>query len=427
MSDARMRGLPLAPHEQHVVDLVASRTDELVALLQDLIAFDTTTRAGGDEAALQSLLAERLARAGATIDLREPEPSLVEGHPYIPDGFTFEGRPQLVATFGGSGGGRKLILNGHVDVVGVEPRDEWLHDPRVGVVADGRVHGRGACDMKGGVAAMVIAAETVAAAGLGGDLVVATVTEEESTGAGGLALARMLEADAAIVTEPTALDVAVACRGSLLPSLIVQGRGGHAGLPLRPPEEGGSVNAIEKTAHLLAAIESLREHWSRRPAHPYLSAPDCVPTMIAGGEWIVSYPARCRLDCHIEYLPGQDDAAEEFTEWMLAAAARDPWLAEHPPVVEWLVGAVPAAEVALDDPVVTELVASARDVGAAGRVVGFDNWHDGATLTAEAGIPAICFGPGDIRLAHSTAESVPIDELVRCAQALAVAAIRYCG
>ncbi len=418
--------MTLATREQHVADLVASRRDELVDLLQQLIAYDTTTPAGGDEAVLQSFLAERLARSGATIDLREPEPSLVAGHPYIPDGFTFEGRPQLVARFG-SGGGRTLVFNGHVDVVGVEPREEWLHDPLAGVVVDGRVHGRGACDMKGGVAAMVVAAEAVAEVGLSGDLVVATVTDEESTGAGGLALARMLEADAAIVTEPTALDVAVACRGSLLPSLIVRGRGGHAGLPLRPPEEGGSVNAIEKTAHLLAAIGALREHWSLRPSHPYLSAPDCVPTMIAGGEWIVSYPARCRLDCHIEYLPGQDDAAEEFTEWVLDAAARDPWLAEHPPTIEWLTGAVPAAEVSPDDPVVRELVSAAHDVGAPGAVVGFDNWHDGATLTAEAGIPAICFGPGDLRLAHTTSESVPVEELVRCAQALAVAAIRYCG
>src|SRR3954463_10056965 len=206
--------------------------------------------------------------------------------------------------------------------------------------------------MKGGVAAMVLAAEAVAGAGLAGDLVVATVTDEESSGAGGLALARMLKADAAIVTEPTGLDVAVACRGSLLPSLIVQGRGGHAGLPLRPPEEGGAGNAIEKTAHFLAAIEALREHRARRPAHPYLSAPDCVPTMITGGEWIVSYPARCRLDCHIEYLPRPDDAAGGVTEGMVPAAARDPWLAEHPPAIEWLVGAVPAAEVAPDDPVV---------------------------------------------------------------------------
>jgi acetylornithine deacetylase len=423
-----MRDLPLASREQHVADLVASRADELVALLRDLVAFDTTTPAGGDEAALQSLLAERLARAGATVELREPDPLLVAGHPYVHDGFTFEGRPQLVARFGGSGGGRTLVLNGHIDVVGVEPREEWLHDPCGGVVEDGRVHGRGACDMKGGVAAMVVAAEAVADAGLdlAGDLVVATVTDEESTGAGGLALARTLQADAAIVTEPTGLDVAVACRGSLLPRVVVQGRGGHAGLPLRPPDEGGSVNAIEKTAHLLAAIGALREHWSRRPPHPYLSAPDCVPTMIAGGEWVVSYPARCRLDCHIEYLPGQHDAAEEFTEWVLAAAARDPWLAEHPPAIEWLVGAVPPVEVEPDDPVVTTLVDAAHAVGARGRVVGFDNWHDGATLTAETGIPAICFGPGDISLAHTTSESVPIDELVRCAQALAVAAIRFC-
>jgi acetylornithine deacetylase len=151
-----------------------------------------------------------------------------------------------------------------------------------------------------------------------------------------------------------------------------------------------------------------------------------VPTRIAGGEWMVSYPARCSLDCHVQRLPGQDDAAQEVCDRLLRAASRDPWLAEHPPTFEWFVGAVPPAEVATDDPVVVATAAAARAVGAPASLVGFDNWHDGATLTTEAGIPAICFGPGDIHLAHTTSESVPVDELVRCAQALAVAAMRFC-
>ena len=142
---------------------------------------------------------------------------------------------------------------------------------------------------------------------LAGDLIVNTVTEEESTGVGGLVAARTLQADAAIVPEPSGLVVWVACRGSLLPRITVRGRAGHAGIHQLPPEQGGAVNAIEKMAIVLEAVRRLREHWAQRPRHPYLSAGDCVPTIVAGGEWLVSYPASCTLDCHIEYLPDRAD------------------------------------------------------------------------------------------------------------------------
>jgi len=430
----------LSPDEQRVCDEIARREDDLVELVRTLVGFDTTTHTAGaaprQEAELQEHLAERLRACGADVQVWEPEPELVAGHPMVPDGFTFAGRPQLVGRFPGRGGCRTLLLNGHIDVVSVEPVERWAHPPFAGVVANGRVHGRGSCDMKGGVAAMVFAAETLARLGirLAGDLVVNTVSEEESTGAGGLVSARTLGAEAAIVPEPSGLDVWVTCRGSLLPTITVEGRAGHAGIPQPSPEQGGAVNAIEKLSLVLEAVVRLREHWSRRPAHPYLSPGDCVPTMVAGGEWIVSYPASCRLDCHIEYLPDQADehgwgsrVEREFTEWILEATARDPWLAEHPPRIEWLVGGVPPSEVAVDHPIVTTALGAALDIGRQSTLGGLDNWHDGATLTVEAGIPAICLGPGDVRLAHTAEESVPIADLVACAQAIAVTAMRFCG
>ncbi len=432
MSDAEL--------EERIRAAIREREDDLVALVGELVAYDTTTHAVGEpareEAALQAHLAARLRRAGATVDVFEPDVAPLVGHPMIPDGFDFAGRPQLVARFAGAGGGRTLLLNGHVDVVSVEPRERWRDDPFRAVVRDGSVHGRGTCDMKGGVACMVVAAEVLAALGvpLAGDLLVNTVTEEESTGAGGLAMARALVADGAIVPEPSGLDVWIACRGSLLPTITIEGRAGHAGIAPKHPDDGGPVNAIEKLALILDAIRRLREDWALRPRHPYLSPADCVPTIVQGGEWLVSYPAACRLDCHIEYLPAQADAQgwgtaveREFSDWILRAAAADPWLAAHPPRIDWLVGGVPPAEVREDDPVVVAALGAARATGRPSRLAGLDNWHDGATLTVEAGIPAICLGPGDIHLAHTAAESVPIADLVACAQALAVAAVRFCG
>ena len=433
--------MQISPREQRVAEAVAERREALVDLTRELVAFDTVTHTAGaaprQERALQEHLAALLESHGAEVLLHEPDAASLRPHPMVPEEFTFEGRPQLVARFRGSGGGRTLLLNGHVDVVDVEPRENWtLADPFAAVIRDGRLYGRGTCDMKGGVASMVVAACTLAELGipLAGDLIVNTVTEEESTGAGGLFAARLLQADAAIVPEPSSLAVWVACRGSLLPRITVHGRAGHAGIAPLPPEQGGAVNAIEKMAVVLAAVERLREHWARQPAHPYLSAGDCVPTIITGGEWLVSYPAACVLECHIEYLPGRADergygslVEREFEAWIAEAAAGDAWLREHPPEITWGVGGVPPAQVETDDPIVQTLVEAGRDLGQPSELGGLDNWHDGATLTVEAGIPAVCFGPGDIHRAHTADECVPIDELVACAQRIALTALRFCG
>jgi acetylornithine deacetylase len=426
--------------ERRICARIAEREGDLVVLLQALIGFDTTTHVPGaparEEAALQAYLAHRLRGAGASVDVSEPDPAMIAGHRMVPEGFTFAGRPQLVARFPGTGGGRTLLFNGHVDVVDAAPLRDWEHPPFDGVVADGSVHGRGACDMKGGVACMVFAAEVLAELGvrLAGDLLVNAVTEEESTGAGGLVSARTLKADGAIVPEPSGLDVWPACRGSLLATVTVDGRAGHAGIPQPDPDDGGAVNAIEKMAIVLEAIRSLREQWAHRYRHPYLSAPDVVPTVVHGGEWLVSYPSSCQLECHLEYLPEQADAEgwgsaveSEFVEWIHRAAAADPWLAAHPPRVTWRLGGVPPAEVAVDEPIVRVALEAARSVGRRAQLAGMDNWHDGAMLTIEAGIPAVCLGPGSLSMAHTTSEHVPITDLVACAQALAVSALRYCG
>jgi acetylornithine deacetylase len=426
--------------EQHVLEHIAARERELVELLQGLIAFDTVAAdigaSAGDIAGLQGYLAERLRGHGAEVALAEPDTGALAGHPFIAEGFTFAGRPQLVARFAGAGGGRTLLLNGHVDVVSVEPRDDWTVDPFAGEVRGTAVFGRGACDMKGGVAAMTFAAEALAELGvrLRGDLLVNTVSEEETTGAGGLVSARTLHADAAIVTEPSELGIWIACRGSLLATISVEGRSGHAGIAPLHHRDGGPVNAIDKAAYLLEAIRRLNEEWATRERHPFLAPAVCVTTGIQGGEWQVTYPARCRIECHFEYLPGQADeqgwgssVEREFEDWIARAAAADTWLREHPPQVEWLLGGVQPAEVSADEPIVGTLLDVQGELGLEPRLGGLDNWHDGATLITEGGIPAVIFGPGDIRFAHAADERVEIAELVACAQGIALAAMRFCA
>jgi len=440
--------MPLTAAEHRVCEAIEAGRDELVELAGALIGFDTTARQVGEpcreEAALQGYLAERLAAAGASVDVWEPDASALAGMPLVPPGLSFEGRPQLIARMRGRGGGRSLVFNGHIDVVSPEPRSEWASDPFVASVRDGRLYGRGACDMKGGIAAMVFAVETLSSLGvsLDGDLLVATNTDEESSGAGGTALVEHgLRADAGVVTEPTGFQTWIACRGSDYGVVTVPGRPGHA--EVRQPDWrlGGAVNAIEKAVVVLDAIASLRSEWGARPeyAHPLLSPPSLLPTLARAGEWAVTYPASCALTIAVMYLPAQADPSgwgsevrAEVEQWIATETSKDDWLREHPPVIEWWPNPVMPFEISPDEPIVSVMQQATADIGRPGRLGGLDSWYDGATLTQLAGIPSIGYGPpgfdaDGVSVAHMIDEYVPVDGLVASAQALAVAAMRFCG
>lgn len=431
----------LSSAERRVVSSITAGQDRLIELATALIGFDTSARDGAaparDERALQELLATRLGAAGAEVDLWEPRAADVIHHRQVPDELDFAGFPQLLARFPGTGSGRSLLLNGHVDAVSPEPRGAWSSDPFQAEVRGGLLYGRGACDMKGGVAAMVFAAEALAACSveLQGDLLISTVTDEESTSAGGVAaVVRGVRADAGIVAEPTGLGIAIACRGSLLPTVTIAGQAGHAAAIQPHWQRGGAVSATEKASYVLDAIIRLRETWRDLPSHQhrYLPPGRVVATTIAGGQWVVSHADSCRISGHISYLPSQADAEgfgtrveSEFTEWIHRHTCADPWLAAHPPEVSWSVD-VPPAEVSPSEPIVATLHAAAEDLGVRSGVFGADFWHDGATLT-RAGIPSIVFGPGRVTVAHTVDEHVPVDELVMATAAYAVTAMRFCG
>jgi acetylornithine deacetylase len=438
----------LTTSERAVCEEIASRGDDLVALASDLIGFDTTAREVGeparDEAGLQEYLAARLRAVGAAVDVWEPDAEAMQGRPLVPPGLDFAGRPELIARRSGAGAGRSLVFNGHIDVVSAEPRERWTSDPFAAEVRDGKLYGRGSCDMKGGVAAMVLAFETLASLDveLAGDLLVATNTDEESSGAGAVALVEHgLRADAGIVTEPTTFEVWVACRGSEYCEVLVPGRPGHAEIAQPDWHQGGAVNAIEKAMVVVEAIRALRREWGARDdlEHPLLSRPSVLPTMARSGEWPVTYPAQCELTVAVMFGPGQADehgwgseVRREFEQWLARETSRDDWLAEHPPVVKWWPNHVMPMEIAPTEPIVGAVLGATGDVGRSGRLGGLDSWYDGAALTKLGGTPSVGFGPpgfdrDGVSVAHMIDEFVPVDGLVACAQALAVAAMRFCG
>ncbi|MGW6139344.1 ArgE/DapE family deacylase [Streptomyces sp. NPDC055144] len=430
----------------HVLAEIDRRTDDLIRLTTDLVGFDTTVRGDAaeparDEADLQEYLAGRLRAAGATVDVFTPKPGDLPASPQTPPGLGFDGRPQLIARFPGTGGSgaRSLLFNGHIDVVSAEPKSEWTSDPFRAEVRGGRLYGRGTCDMKGGIAAAVVAAEALAALGirLPGDLLINTATDEEWNGAGTLAsVGYGVRADAAVVPEPTDLDVVVAQRGILGGTVTVAGRPGHAEYPPGDWRTGGAVNAIEKTMPVLTALRRLREQWAEDPAHvhPLLPPPAIVPTTIKGGEWWVTYPASCEVALDVTYLPVQADGGgwasrvrHDIERAVREACADDGWLTANPPRFTWDTE-LPPAEVPSTHPLVRALTASATALGRTPRLLGEPSWTDAATLTRLGGTPAVCIGPTATRpdgspTLHTIDEYIEIGDLVATAKALALAAL----
>ena len=430
----------LDAEERNLVDRVAARREDLVALACQLIAFDTTSRSANDEpprdeVALQQRLAERLRAHGAEIDLWEPAAEDVAGHPLSVDGIGFEGRPQLVARLPGTGGGRSLLLNGHIDVVPAAREDGWEHDPFDPQVTGDTIVGRGACDMKGGIAAMTIAAEVLAEPGaLAGDLIVCTNTDEESSGVGGLACARRgISADFAIVPEPSSLEVWPACRGTVYCTVTIRGRAGHTEQEHPHWRDGGAVNAIDKARFLLEGVDRLRGEWRSRLdlRHALLDPPDVLATrVVADSGWQVTIPDRAEVDLSVLMLPVQADAKgwttdvqREVEAFLRTWCATDSWLAEHSPVFRWHTEVNPS-ETPSDAPSVQALLGANGALGLPLTLGGLGSWYDGATFALETGTPALMYGPRSIDYAHTVGEHVPIDDLVHVAQGIVVVAGR---
>ncbi|MBA2513003.1 MAG: ArgE/DapE family deacylase [Solirubrobacterales bacterium] len=424
--------------ERQVTETLERRRGDIVDLAATLVGFDTTASRtgadGGEVPALQALLAARMQSAGFEVELFVPEPDDLPASRMLAAGHDMTGRPQLIARRPGTGDGRSLLLNGHVDVVEVGRREAWSSDPFRARLSAGRLYGRGACDMKGGVAAMVLAAEVLAELGvpLRGDLSLNTVTDEESTGAGSLAcVARGLHADGCLIPEPTSGQVWLGSRGVLLPTVEVDGRAGHTGLARGDELDGPGVGAIERILPILEAMRGLREQWWAQRG-PGETPGWIVPTHISAGEWIVTFPDSCSVQLHVTYGIGQADAdgwgtavEREVEARVRAAALADPWLAAHPPRVHWSTD-VPSGTISADEPIVRTALGAAASLEHHTGITSQTTWIDAITFS-RSGTPAIGFGPGDLANAHTVDESIDVSELVRAAQALAVCAMRFCG
>jgi acetylornithine deacetylase len=410
---------------------VDANFDAEIAFLADLVRFPSTR---GNEAPLQDWLARQFAARGYAVDRFTLADVPLADHPKASPmvGAEPARSVQVVATRRAEAPtGRSLILQGHIDVVPEGPAEMWTHPPYAATIRDGWMYGRGAHDMKSGVAAMVFALDALRSAGLApaADVHLQTVTEEESTGNGALAtLLRGYRADAALIPEPTGGTITRCHTGTLWFRLRVRG------VPVHVAVAQSGSNAILSAYHLIQALQEHTQALNRAArTHPwYRDIPDPIkfnPGVIRGGDWASSTPAWCEVDCRLGLLPGTDVAeARRGVEQAVAAAARtDRFLANNPPEVLW--------HGFLADGYVLEPGSEAERVLAAAHAQVFGTPMEERRTTAVNdtrfyglyfGIPGLCYGPKG-EGAHAFDERTDLDHLRRTTLAIAAFIADWCG
>jgi len=412
-----------------VTDAVSALRPEIVSALQELVRIPSQT---GCEEMAQDAVAKLMRAHDLKLDIWEPDVTALE--PYAESvtlGGGFSGRPNVVGVYGGQGSGRSLILNGHIDTVELGDPAAWHYDPLGGEVSGGRLYGRGACDMKGGVVGNLFALRALRLAGFNpaGDVIVESTISEEDGGAGALAaILRGYVADGGIISEPTNLAIVTAQGGALMFRLEVQGLSAHACVR----DEG--ISAVEKFAYLHQGLLAFETRRNAEITHPLyagmrIKAPINIG-IVRGGSWASSVPESVVAEGRAGLVPGEDlqrfktELATEITR----LADADPWLRDHQPQVTWLNGQFAPAGVEIDSPLVDSLrqawqVTSSSPARIEAVTYGADMRH----FVIAGGMPCLMFGAGDVRLAHAPDESIPLEELFTAITTTAVFIANWCG
>lgn len=376
--------------------------DPAIRLLRELVAVNsvnpTLVSGAAGEGEIAGVIAEEMRRRGLDVAVETVAP----------------GRPNVVGVLEGRAKGKTLMFCGHTDTVGVT----GMRDPFTPIERDGRIYGRGAQDMKGGVAAMMAAAAALAEQGglERGRLVVACVVDEEHSSIGADALVKTWSADAAIVTEPTDLEIAVGHKGFAWVDVLVEGKAAHGSRP------ADGQDAILRMGRVLSRLEALDRTLQARPPHPLVGTGSLHASTIAGGHELSSYPDRATLQMERRLLPGEPEStAFAEVQQILDELSRDDATFRGDATA---VFSRPAYEVATDHALPRMLAAALAHVGGTPRITGASFWTDAAVL-GHAGIPSILFGPGGAGL-HSTEEYVTVADVLVCRDALVELARRFC-
>ena len=422
---------------------VEQHRDEAIGCLAALIRTPSVNpwfsqyREDTTERDVQELIAQMLREMGFSVDLWEVDTQALrrfEGMPGYYEGRPMKNRPNLCGTLKGTGGGRSLLLTGHADVVTVG--QGWTRPPFAAQIEGDRLYGRGAVDMKGGIAAMLMAVKAILACGirLKGDVLVGTVPDEEAGGMGTLDFVhRGYRADGAIMTEPTALTIGPMCRGILWGKIVIPGRAGHIEMQQGDWRGGGAVDAVRLARLYLDEIDALNREWAARKTHPLLPMPcQLLVAQVHAGEYPSAFAGSAEISFDAQYLPWELDekhrgnaVKREIEAFVRAVAEKNDWLRENPPHVEWELDA-DCAETPADSAFVETLAKAAARFPGGAAVCGVGS-HTDMGWYVRTGTPTVNFGPGDPKIAHQADEYLELSEYTRCIQMLAAMLLDWCG
>jgi acetylornithine deacetylase len=409
--------------------------EDLIFFLQKLVQFPTLP---GFEQKAQYFVSNKLESLGLATEIISSEHDELQDHPaFCDDGVPFRDRLNVIGRWTGSDRERQsssahsLILNGHMDVVPTGAESLWSESPWSGSVHDGRLYGRGSCDMKAGVTANIFAVQTLQALGFhpAGDVLIESVIGEESGGVGTLAtIVKGFKADAAVITEPTQLRLCPVQSGALSFRIRVTGRAIHA--CMKPY----GVSAIEKFYVLLRAVQELDRSRHVEYRNPLYEDPQNVAPVnfgtIRGGDWPSTVPDQLVVEGRFGVLPGEstDTARRALSSTLQRAASSDPWLQQHPPELIWFEGQFESGQTPADAPIVTAVAdCHARTFGRAPTIQGVTYGSDLRLFTNHGNIPAVLYGPGNVANAHTVDEYVDLEEVISATKALALIVATWCG
>ena len=422
--------MPLSSIEQKA--LASLDEQGLIKALRDLVRIPSAT---GQEAAAQNWLAQQMRHFGLDVDLWDIDVAELQRHPQFPGMEVDRGKDRavgLVATWrreAGAASGRRLVFNGHIDVVPEGDRASWQHEPWRADLVDGRIYGRGACDMKGGLMAALFAIKAIkdSSVPIDGSLMVQSVIGEEDGGIGTFAsLLRGHRGNAAIVCEPTRLNLIPAQAGALTFTVRVPGKSAHACVRLK------GVSAIEKYLDIHRTLIQLERERNSEVEHPLLGKlPLPYPLSIGrvqAGNWSSSVPEELIFEGRIGVAMGEasDAVRRQFERTLLNLAEEDPWLRDHPLEIKWSGGQFESGEIPLDHPLVKLCQRCMVDLTGHEPVLqGAPYGSDLRLLVNFGGIPAVLFGPGDVRVAHMPDEHTESSQVILAARAYILAALRF--
>lgn len=411
--------------------------DNMIVFIQKLIQ---TPSLPGEEKKVQNIIASKLKELNFDVDVVPIQLDVLNNHQaFSHDGFPVDNRMNVIGLWKGSTPNEttpgnnncgSLILNGHVDVVSPGNESQWEHSPWSGAIKNGRIYGRGSADMKAGLATAIFACEALQKLGYqpGKNIMIQSVVGEETGGCGTLTnIIKGYTADAAIIMEPTELKIYPVQSGALSFRIKIKGKSIHACM------KNKGVSAVEKFYIIFHAVNEFEWQRHLKYKNPIFEDPKNVAPInfgtVTSGDWPSTVPGTLVTEGRFGIFPDESaaQAKQAFEETIKKAAMKDEWLKNNLPEIEWFEGQFEPGTTNMQEPIIQTLsacheVVLEEEIQFAGATYGSDL----RLFTNYANIPAVLYGPGDVKDAHTVNESISIEEIVKAAEVLALTIINWC-